>query len=426
MDPDFILNQILSKSETSRGEKESRSEPASKPDIKYIRERFLNALREITGLEKALEEKNTQLAIVAKEKERLVHALNKVFEDKKRLHDRLADFEILRNMEILEFKQGVEKMMAEKNHLLKESKELIEDIFTKEQAIYELRNTVEIKGIQLREAQNDLLTAIKTLRGIESKYKILEKNYKAIEHEKDSLKEKLAAIIDRKKLEGGSFFEREANRKEPIELSGQMASEISEYQATIEKLSSEINELNLKIVESEKEKDSFNNERTNFENVLQSKEDEIEDLKEQFNADIIKHISEKERLIYEKVALEESAREIREESDQTISELKERMDKEISDYRTAVERLTAERDKLTLKLLETNRELSLPVKEKSAPKLSPDKRMLFLESGKSVKYPDKMIYIAPARFGWIKKITGGIIIMAVLGIAVFFLLLTRP
>ena len=102
------------------------------------------------------------------------------------------------------------------------------------------------------------------------------------------------------------------------------------------------------------------------------------------------------------------------------------MDKEISDYRTAVERLTAERDKLSLKLLETNRELSLPVKEKSAPKLSPDKRMLFLESGKSVKYPDKMIYIAPARFGWIKKITCGIIIMAVLGIAVFFLLLTRP
>lgn len=160
------------------------SGPQSKPEpvnAKIVRERFFKALKEIAYLEKALEEKNSALASTAEEKDRLFHALNKVFADKKKLQDRIADIDIVRNMEIVDFKAGLDKLRDERDFLLKEKDELIEDLYKRDKTIEELKYTIEKKGLQLQEIQADMDAALEAMRKTELKCKELETRYKAVE-----------------------------------------------------------------------------------------------------------------------------------------------------------------------------------------------------------------------------------------------------
>jgi predicted nuclease with TOPRIM domain len=176
--PEGLINRLHTHEPGAQPKHRQGAEPLN---TEIIRERFLNAIKEIAHLEKALEDQNTALASTAEEKDRLFHALNKAFEDKKKLQDRIADIDIVRNMEIVDFKAGLDKLRDELDFLLKEKDELIEDIYKRDKAIEELKSTIEKKGLQLQEIQADMDTALEAMRKTELKCKELETRYKAAE-----------------------------------------------------------------------------------------------------------------------------------------------------------------------------------------------------------------------------------------------------
>ena len=179
--PEGLINRLHTHEPGAQPKHRQGAEPLN---TEIIRERFLNAIKEITHLEKALEEKNTALASTAEEKDRLFHALNKAFEDKKRLQDRIADIDIVRNMEIVDFKAGLDKLRDERDFLLKEKDELIEDLYKRDKTIEELKYTIEKKELQLQEIQADMDTALEAMRKTELKCKELETRCKAVEQRK--------------------------------------------------------------------------------------------------------------------------------------------------------------------------------------------------------------------------------------------------
>ena len=342
-DPDFIINQLLSQDQSLL------KHNLGQINIKHVRERFSKALNEITRLEKIIEDNNALLETSAKEKERLLHTLNKAIDDKKRLHNKFADFDVLRNMEIAEIKQSAEKMVSKINHLRKETNELIDDIFEKDKTIEEMKHTIEKKELQLRDVQADMDVAIETLRGIESAYKELETNYRAVKQEKDALIEKLNAPIEQQ--DTGHSVE------EYIKL--------------------------LDIAASEKE-------------MLERR---LSGLREQRNRDLSEHQTAIEKLLAEKTAekaeLETARRNI------------ERLTSEKAELNL---KLTEANNPPDLPFPSSGRCDSKPgglaeEKEKRDIDLSADKKMLYFKDETAwPKFPEKMIYIAPSGFRRIKKI----------------------
>ncbi|MCX5717966.1 MAG: hypothetical protein NTW44_06615 [Nitrospirae bacterium] len=192
--PEDLINRVHTREPSGAQPKHRQGAEPLNPEI--IREKFLNALKEIAHLEKALEEQNTALASTAKEKDRLFHALNKAFEDKKKLQDRIVDIDIVRNMEIADFKTGLDKLRDERDFLLKEKDELVEDLYKRDKTIEELKYTIEKKGLQLQEIQADMDTALEAMRKTELKCKELETRYKAVEQRKTGFVETSPLILN--------------------------------------------------------------------------------------------------------------------------------------------------------------------------------------------------------------------------------------
>ncbi|MBU4320388.1 MAG: hypothetical protein Q8N12_09430 [Thermodesulfovibrionales bacterium] len=72
--PEGLINRLHTREPS--GAQPKHRQVAEPLNTQIIRERFLNALKEIAHLEKALEEKNTSLAASAEEKDRLIHAFS--------------------------------------------------------------------------------------------------------------------------------------------------------------------------------------------------------------------------------------------------------------------------------------------------------------------------------------------------------------
>lgn len=457
-DPDLTISQFLSQDQSLL------KHNLGQINIKHVRERFSKALNEITRLEKIIEDKNTLLTTSAKEKERLLDTLNKAINDKKRLHNKFADFDVLRNMEIAEVKQSAEKMVSKINHLRKETNELIDDIFEKDKAIEEMKYTIEKKELQLRDVQADLDVAIETLRGIESTYKEMETNYKAINQEKDALIEKLNAPIEQqntghsveeyRKLLDIATSEKEVFEKRLSGLREQRTKEMSDYQATIERLTAEKDKLNLKLIEATKDVALSKEENAAIEALREIEanhkviEQERDDLKEQLKIIVHDSIQKSEaeaehrknieelnntidnlkitigEKINENVSLKDKISSLNllldgkknEENSfnnksvkfEKTLQLKGQQSEEASEYQATIERLTVEKDELNKKLSELGERVTLPKEEKVVREVSSDKRLLYFKSlaerSEGRKFPEKMIYIAPSRFGRIKKI----------------------
>ncbi len=444
MDTDSVINKLQSQDQS--GDDHS----AGQLNIEDLRKKVLNAMKEISRLEKAVEEKNTQLAIAAKEKDRLIHALNKAFEEKKELHDKFADFDILRNMEISEHKEEIEKIISERKRLFKEKEDLIEDVFERDNAIEELRYAVERKENQLQEAQ----AAIERLKEIESRYKGVEANEKLVA-EKDELNLKLAEADKEVILLKGKNSVYSDKIEELKEVITDLTIKIDEKINENRSLKKEMSALNLLLEEGEKEKDRVNSERINLEKTMQLKDREIEDLKGGYDSDIKRLTQEIEKLTSEKTELETSIKETKGKlerheneyldelslKDEVISVLRQERDKEVSEYQAAIEKLTAERDELNLKITEAAKELASLSEEKVDKEIEGDKRLIYVEppmvkeekeekeagellaeedkvhSEPSVTGAGKMIYIMPSGLRGIKKIAMWIIILLILGLA---------
>jgi len=261
------------------------------------KERFLKAIREIAHLEKILEEKNSALASAAEEKDRLIHALDKSFEDKKRLQDRIADIDIVRNMEIVEFKAGLDKLRDDNNVLRKQKDELLDDIYKKDKDIEDLKYTIERKELEITEAKAYLDTALDTLRKSELKCKELESNLETEEQKKTGFAES-PLILN--------------SMPHPIEMET-----VTAYAPEVEELSNTISALKAEIDEKNAENIALRNEVTQIqadvdkekENAAEFQEKEDISLKLELAAENTKHnefekaikeLSADKRLLYVK------------------------------------------------------------------------------------------------------------------------------
>lgn len=423
MDPDSIFRQHQSQDQSQQ------EDSTGQINIKNIRERFLNALKEVERLEKIIENKNKLLTTAEKEKERLLQRLNMALEDKKRLYNRLADFDIIRNMEILELKQGAKMMLDERKRLLKENESLIEEVFEKDKTIDELR-------FQLQEAQINLDTAIETLKKVESKYNNLEANYKVIEQERDDLKEKLSGAELREHREKG----------------------VKEGDVLIKDIESRYNELETNYRTIEQEKDKLKEELSMMEQDLIQKTKAEAESEISFLSSLLEEEKKEEERLNNEIINLGKALQLKEQEllskDQVISKLKEQREKDISGYQATIERLTAERDEFNFKLIEAEQEKDAlqgrldMITEELAQKaeaeaehrnkveelnnliadlrneillLSEEKKKEEERLSKIPRETEKitekeMIYVEPRRFRWIKKVAVGIVVLIILGI----------
>lgn len=462
MDPDSIFRQHQSQDQSQQ------EDSAGQINIKNIRERFLNALKEVERLEKIIENKNKLLTTAEKEKERLLQRLNMALEDKKRLYNRLADFDIVRNMEILELKQEAKRMVGERKRLLKENESLIEEVFEKDKTIDELR-------FQLQEAQINLDTAIETLKRVESKYNNLEADYKAIEQERDDLKEKLSGAIELQEYEDSGrleeykrFFEMAASEKEAIEreltelleIREELEREASEYQATIKKLTAEKDELNLKLGEANKELALFKKENasisasltqkaeseTEYLNKIEELNNVIADLKMILDERMNENVSLKNEIILLEEKKKEGDRlnneiinlkEALQLKYQEIEDLKskyEAAERQLSEALQSIRSLEDVETEYRNKIEELNKviaNLRVTIEEKISEnnalrnEIEDQRRKYEIKTEKfELGRPEEiekitekeMIYVEPRRFRWIKKVTVGIVVLIIFGI----------
>ncbi|MEK6582903.1 MAG: hypothetical protein AABZ25_11030, partial [Nitrospirota bacterium] len=317
MDPESSLNNL--QSQQSR-EQSLQKEDAGHPDIKVIKERFLNALKEIARLERIIEEKNTQLAVTAEEKDRLLHSMDKAFEKERQLHNKIADFDILRNVELLEAREEIKLLTNEINRLNKESGSLIEDVFKKDKVIEELRRIPEGKEPERGEAEAKLYLSDEDMEEIESGYKD-PAGYKAIEKERDGLKEKLIVAtsgLAQKAETETEYLRRLEEFKETISgLTMKMDEKIKENSS----LKNEMTELRALLDENRQEVNKNINERTSAGETLQLKEQEMEALKSLYDTDTKRLETEIERLSAEKSELEKTIRDMESRNNEYLGEL---------------------------------------------------------------------------------------------------------
>lgn len=354
--PEGLINRL--QTQEPSGARPKHGQGAEPLNTEIIRERFFKALKEIAYLEKALEEKNSALASTAEEKDRLFHALNKAFEDKKKLQDRIADIDIVRNMEIVDFKTGLDKLRDERDFLLKEKDELIEDIYKRDKTIEELKYTIEKKGLQLQEIQADMDTALEAMRKTELKCKELETRYKAVEQRKTDFVETSRRVSPRRVAEGD---ESPAplilnNLPQDTEAEPEYINKTEALNNTLAALKTEIDEKTAENVFLRNEI-SLNQTDRNRDSISASDGDE-----------------------------------------------------------------TSEAEDISLKLaLAAGRDTALPREEKAGKKLSADKKLLYIKSpidtDYSSQFSGKMIYVAPPKFTDIKKKALRIAILFALGAA---------
>lgn len=426
MDPESSLNNL--QSQQSR-EQSLQKDGTGHPDIKVIKERFLNALKEIARLERIIEEKNTQLAVTAEEKDRLLHSMDKAFEKERHLHDKIADFDILRNVELLEAREEIKLLTNEINRLNKESGSLLEEVFKKDKVIEELRHIPEGK---------EPSPAGENLEGLESKYRDMEAMYKAIEEERDGLKEKLiratSDLAQKAEIENEYLSRLEEFKKTISDLTMKMDEKIKENSS----LKNEMSELRALLDENRQEVNKNINERTSAEENLQLKEQEIEVLNSLYGADKKRLESEIERLSAEKSEFEKAIRDMESRNneylgelsskDKLISELKEQMDKDISGYQAEMEKLKAEKEALILEPAEGKKEVT-PIEESKEEEPAADRYSIGLKSPAEEKEgvapydkaagEQKMIYMESPGFRGIKMLAIGIAIFVILGLAWF-------
>ncbi len=433
MDPESSLNNL--QSQQSR-EQSLQKDDAGHPDIKVIKERFLNALKEIARLERIIEEKNTQLAVTAEEKDRLLHSMDKAFEKERQLHNKIADFDILRNVELLEAREEIKLLTNEINRLNKESESLIEEVFKKDKVIEELRRVPEGKEPERGEAEAKLYLSDEDMEEIESGYRDLA-GYKAIEKERDELKEKLiratSDLAQKAEIEK-AYLGRLDEFKETISgLTIKMDEKIKENSS----LKNEMTELKALLDENRQEVNKNINERTSAGETLQMKEQEMEALKSLYDTDI-------KRLSAEKSELEKAIRDMESRNneylgelslkDRLIAELKEQADKDVSGYQAELEKMKAEKEALSPKLTEGTEEVASPEESKEEDSAA-DRYAIELKSPAEEKEgvatydkatrEQKMIYMESAGFNGMKMLAIGIAVFVILGLALAWFIFRR-
>lgn len=439
MDPESSLNNLQSQ---QSGEQSPQKDDAGHPDIKVIKERFLNALKEVARLERIIEEKNTQLAVTAEEKDRLLHSMDKAFEKERQLHDKIADFDILRNVELLEAREEIKLLTNEINRLNKESGSLIEDVFKKDKIIEELRHIPEEKEPEHVKTETMLCPPDEGMEGADSADRD-QTGHKAVEKERDELKEKLimaASDLAQKAEAEKEYLGRLEEFKETMsELTMKMDEKIKENRS----LKNEVTELGSLLDESKK---GVNRSINDLEETLQLKEQEIEVLKSLYDTDTKRLESELEKLNAEKSELEKAVRDMKSRNneyigelsskDRLISELKEQKDKDISvsGYQPEMEKLTAGTEAISPEPAEGKKEVA-PIEESKEEESAAGSYAIDLKSPaeeKEVVAPydkaireQKMIYMESPGFSGMKMLAIGIAVFVVLGLALAWFIFRR-
>lgn len=433
MDPESSLNNLQSQKQSPH------KDDAEHLDIKAIKERFLNALKEVARLERIIEEKNTQLAVAAEEKDRLLRSLDKAFGKERQLHDKIADFDIVRNMELLEAREEIKFLTNEINRLNKESGDLIEEVFKEDKTIEELRRIPEGKEPEHGEAEAKLYLSDEDMEEIEAGYKD-PAGYKALEKERDELKEKFimatSELAQKAEIESEYLGRLEEFKKTISGLTTKLDEKIKENSS----LKDEIAELGSLLDENKQAVNKSINERASLDENIQSKEREIKELNERHDSALKLSVSEIEKLNVQKTELEAGMRETERRSnefigelsskDRLISELKEQADKNISGYQAEIEGLKAENDALNLKFAGVQsevREEAAPIAKASTEEPStgedemglmpPQEKEQIMPAGNKAITEQKMIYMEHSGTGIMRWVALGIAVFIISGLA---------
>ena len=91
---------------------------ASKPDM--IKEKFLAVAKEKNQLESVIMQQSDLIKTLEKDKSELTLTLKILTESHRKMKEKLLDFDILRNMEVSEFKKKIENLITENKKLLSE------------------------------------------------------------------------------------------------------------------------------------------------------------------------------------------------------------------------------------------------------------------------------------------------------------------
>ncbi|MEK6653523.1 MAG: hypothetical protein AABY50_11395 [Nitrospirota bacterium] len=363
MDPESSLNNL--QSQQSR-EQSLQKEDAGHPDIKVIKERFLNALKEIARLERIIEEKNTQLAVTAEEKDRLLHSMDKAFEKERQLHNKIADFDILRNVELLEAREEIKLLTNEINRLKEKLIMVTSDLAKKAEIASEYLNRLE----EFKKTIGDL-----TMK-MDEKIK-----------ENSSLKNEMAefnSLLDENKKGVNKSIN---DFEETLQLKKQeMEALKSLYDADTKRLESEIERLSA--------------EKSEFEKAIRDMESR--------NNEYLGELASKDKL---------------------ISELKGQMDKGIAGYQAEMEKLKAEKEALSLEPAEGKKEVA-PIEESKEEEPAADRYAIDLKSPAEEKEgvapydkaarDQKMIYIESSRFSGINMLAIGVAIFIIISVVAWF------
>ena len=279
MDPDSLLNNLRSHQSPKQPPQRDDTGPL---DINVIKERFLNATKEIARLEKIIEEKNTQLAVAAEGKDRLLHSLDKAFADEKKLHDKIADFDILRNVELLEARDAISRLTDEIARLNTESESSIDDLFKKDKIIDELRQShISLTSDLAKKAEmeGEYLNRIEEFKKTMSDLTLkIDEKIKENSSLKDEISE-LGALLDENKQAANKNINERASLDEGIQLKEREIKELNErYDSAlktsaseIERLEAENDALNLKFAEVKSE---FKEEAATTESIEEAQEKE--------------------------------------------------------------------------------------------------------------------------------------------------------
>lgn len=236
----------------------------------WAKDLLLKAINEISNLETLISEKEAALRNSEKEKEDLMLRLTMATKEREQFREKLVDFDLIRNVELLELRQEIENLTVRSNQILEEKKAL-NRIYNELKLSYDtvISENTSLKEMvdKLRKGKEDgdLTTILKEVEREEQQ--VLETKIKELEGEKNNLLEMLEGYkksSDTFKEERDAF---EIRVKELEEEKASVDSKLNELKAQLNSVIAEKTVLENKVSKLEGEITLYKGESDLFKTI---------------------------------------------------------------------------------------------------------------------------------------------------------------
>lgn len=130
----------------------------------------------------------------------LTQKLNEALDENKALYERIAALDINTNIEKVELKKEIDSLTYAIDSLFRENEGLLGDFSWKDQELTELRRSMEIKTLQIEEANRYVNTAKERIKEYEAKCGELEARHEALKDENAALAGKIRETADQRDI----------------------------------------------------------------------------------------------------------------------------------------------------------------------------------------------------------------------------------